>query len=115
MGDDVTVVVPTTESEQTEEEIGQELVDLLSSVQSRLDNLVIQIGEQNARIAILEERCAELGGRIWAEVGHEHPEFAPAGHSHPEHALIEHSHEAPPKERDTAPEKQHPYFRRFGS
>jgi hypothetical protein len=115
MGDDVNIVVPATEPEQTEEEIGQELVDLLSSVQSRLDNLVIQIGEQNARIALLEGLCAELGARSWAEIGHEHPELAPIGHTHPEYALAEHSHEAPSKERDTAPEKQHPYFRRIGS
>lgn len=115
MGDDLNIIIPTSEPEQTEEEIGQELVDLLSSIETRLDNLVIQIGEQNARIALLEGICAELGGRVWAEVGHTHEELAPVGHSHPEYALVEHSHSENAKERDHPPEKQHPYFRRFGT
>jgi hypothetical protein len=117
MGDDLNIIVPPVEEEeeQSVDEIGQELVDLLSSCMNRIDNLVLQVGEQNARIAGLEERLAEYSGRVWAEVGHTHEEFAPIGHSHPEYALVEHAHEEEHQERDTAPENQHIWFRKWGT
>jgi hypothetical protein len=115
MGDDVTVVIPETQDDDpSTEEIGEELYNLLSSCMSRIDNLTIQIGEQNARIATLEGICGELSGRTWAEVGHTHEEFALAGHGHPEYAIAEHTHAEEHKERDHPPEKQHPWFRKLG-
>jgi hypothetical protein len=117
MGDDVTIVIPEIEEEeQSVEEIGEELYNLLSSCMSRIDNLVVQIGEQNARIAFLEQQHGELAGRVWAEVGHSHEEFALTGHDHDERyvKLEDYSRPEESREKDQPPENQHWYFRRFG-
>lgn len=118
VGDDLNIVIPTTEEneERTYDEIGQELVDLLSLCMSRIDNLTIQIGEQNARIVVIEASVAEFVGREYALIGHTHEEFALAEHNHDDrYAPIEHSHEENTREKDTAPEKQHFWYRKLGS
>jgi hypothetical protein len=116
MGDDVNIIIPTEEEvEQPLEEIGEELYNLLSSCMTRIDALTIQIGEQNARIAFIEQQCGELSGRVWAEIGHSHEEFALTGHGHPEYALAEHAHEKEHQERDQPPENQHLWFRKLGA
>jgi hypothetical protein len=110
MGDDVSIVIPPTESieEDTYERAGDELVALLTAQAERL-------GECLARIEELANRIIQLEQRELAPIEHSHPEFALTGHEH-EYAPIEHEHEARTpevREPDKAPQKQHPYFRKL--
>lgn len=116
MGDDLNIIVPPVEEEESLDETGLALVRLLESCQARIDQMATTIGEQNARIIILEERLGELGAREYAPLGHTHEGFADTGHSHDGYAPTDHTHQTEREERkpDKRPENQHPYFRKVG-
>jgi len=117
MGDDIHISVPGEEQIQepeTYEQAGEELVALMGTFMTRLDNQMAQNAELIARITILEETVAELRNRTYAEPEHRHDGLATAGHTHEEYATTEHSHETTNRQPDRRPESQHPYFRKIG-